>query len=425
MLLNYFKYWKVYLEAVILSTDLSKIRYHFTPCGSTGYDGPTFDQCEEYYNEHTSPIATDRVLFQFDEEDFHGGQGFRIPREDIYNVTIAGAAGGRGLCNILFGHGKVINFQVQLTPDYELLVMVGQKGQSPCDNPPVHSLCHNPPSSLGEANHCNESWYNYTLEGNVNHQIYLYTGGAGGGGASMLRARNVETGELLPQPLVVAGGGGGTSAILSYELFNSENIYKTHINWFRIRNWFNIGRRGFRPLIFSHFSLLSGAGGGWSSLLTASGTDGKSLSQAKHFAEGGLNCDHLQLFESNRFFSNVNGGFGGGGGECGGGGGGGGYTGGAVLNYNNDIPGGGGQSVVLRFENTSITPLVNDSLVLFSINSGDGYVDIVPANCNCSGTCAVNETEDTFECFCPDNTTLAQDGFDCYNDKQEQKLHVC
>jgi hypothetical protein len=42
-------------------------------------------------------------------------------------------------------------------------------------------------------------------------------------------------------------------------------------------------------------------------------------------------------------------------------------------------------------------------------------VDIVPANCNCSGTCAVNETEDMFECFCPDNTTLAQDGFDCLN----------
>ena len=44
-------------------------------------------------------------------------------------------------------------------------------------------------------------------------------------------------------------------------------------------------------------------------------------------------------------------------------------------------------------------------------------MDIVPANCNFSGTCAVNEMEDMFECFCSDSTTLAQDGFDCYYGK--------
>lgn len=45
-----------------------------------------------------SPLATDGVdgvLFQFD--DFRGGQGFQIPREGVYNVTVAEAAGGRGL----------------------------------------------------------------------------------------------------------------------------------------------------------------------------------------------------------------------------------------------------------------------------------------------------------------------------------------
>ena len=179
-------------------TDLSSIRYHFTPCGSTGYAGPTFDQCKAYYHEHImSPIATDGVLFQFDEEHFQGGQGFQIPREDVYNVTIAGAAGGRGLCNIHFGRGTVMDFQIQLTPDYELLVMVGQKGKSPCDKFADHLLCHSPPTSLRDANHCSHSWYNYTLERSVNHQMYLYTGGAGGGGASMLRARNVETGVIF------------------------------------------------------------------------------------------------------------------------------------------------------------------------------------------------------------------------------------
>ena len=113
--------------------------------------------------------------------------------------------------------------------------------------------------------------------------------------------------------------------------------------------------------------------------------------------------------------SEVDGGFGGGGGECGGGGGGGGYTGGAVLDYDNDIPGGGGHSVYVQYPSL----LIHSESVEYSFNDDDGYVEIVPANCNCSGTCAVNETEDTFECFCPDNTTLAQDGFDCYYGKPE------
>ena len=311
-----------------------------------------------------SPIATGGVLFQFDEEHFQGGQGFQIPREDVYNVTIAGAAGGRGLCNIHFGHGTVMDFQIQLTPDYELLVMVGQKGKSPCDKFADHPLCHSPPTSLRDANHCSQSWYNYTLERSVNHQMYLYTGGAGGGRASMLRARNVKTGELFSLPLIIAGGGGGTSAILNYNsTFNlviptgeqhltPEEFYRKHIDRLILESGENYGRRGYRPL--SQISRLSGAGGGWSSELSTSGTDGKSLSQTTHFAEGGLNCDHLKLLDSAGSFSNVDGGFGGGGGECGGGGGGGGYTGGAVLDYSNEIPGGGGESIAFIFHNVSI-----------------------------------------------------------------------
>ena len=84
-----------------------------------------------HYQQILSPIATDGVLLQLD--DFRGGQGFRIPREDEYNVTIAGAAGGRGLCNFFIGRGGTLQFQIRLTPDYELLVMAGQKGRSPCD----------------------------------------------------------------------------------------------------------------------------------------------------------------------------------------------------------------------------------------------------------------------------------------------------
>ena len=223
-----------------------------------------------------SPITTDGVLFQFDKEDFQGGQGFRILREDVYNVTIAGAAGGRGLCNIHFGHGRIMDFQIRLSPDYELLVMVGQRGQSPCDSPSDHLLCQSPPKSEEEADQCDQSWYNM-IRGNV--LLYDFSGGGGGGGGSMLRARNIETGYLFSEPIAVAGGGGGTSAILYYndtvnllknylifelDPLSLEQLYEYHINarFFYVTDLiYGINdTRGYRPP--TRATDLPGAGGG-------------------------------------------------------------------------------------------------------------------------------------------------------------------
>ena len=127
-----------------------------------------------------------------------------------------------------------------------------------------------------------------------------------------------------------------------------------------------------------------------------------------NFAQGGVDCGRSS--SDLQFFEEVNGGFGGGGGECGGGGGGEGFTGGAVLRVGNYIPGGGGHSGVVRSKEL---PILSGVSIFY--NEDEGYVDIVPANCNCTGYCAVNETEDVFECFCPNDTQLAQDGFDCFN----------
>ena len=57
------------------------------------------------------------------------------------------------------------------------------------------------------------------------------------------------------------------------------------------------------------------------------------------------------------------------------------------------------------------------SIMEISLNSEDGYTDIVPVNCNCMGYCSMNETDDTFGCFCPNDTQLAKDGFDCFSGK--------
>ena len=237
----------------------------------------------------------------------------------------------------------------------------------------------------------------------------------------MLRARNTETGYLFPNPIVVAGGGGGTAAILNYNYTVDLLRYHSHFELdplsfeeyhidardFYVSDIFNgtTGARGYRPE--NQGPSLTGAGGGWiSSLGTSSSRDGQSLSQTVCFAEGGFDCDRFA--RNTESTGEADGGFSGGGGECGGG-----YTGGAVLAKKNDIPGGGGHSICVNFSDSPL--IIIDSVPAeYSFNSGDGYVDIVPANCNCSGICAVNETEDTFECFCSDNTTLAQDGFDCY-----------
>lgn len=361
------------------------------------------------------------MLFQFDADNFRGGQGFRIPRDDVYNVTIAGAAGGRGLCNIQFGRGVRYKFQVRLTVDDELLVMVGQKGKSPCDNIPQHPLCWYPPISLESAAQCNHSWYENKT--NITSFLYNFEGGGGGGGASLLGARAVESGELQINPIVVVGGGGGSSAILAYETAanliinrtyeptnSPEKLNQYHLDARSFRFTDVVGgenyTRGFRPL--SQRSVVAGAGGGWLSLLSSTDTDGKSISQSQNFAEGGFDC-----LRNIGPFREVDGGFGGGGGECGAGGGGGGFTGGSVLAVDNIVPGGGGHSVAFSYQNIPIlTPL------RYSLNSKDGYVDIVPANCNCTGYCAVNETDDTFECFCQNNTHLAQDRFDCFQGKE-------
>lgn len=213
--------------------------------------------------------------------------------------------------------------------------MVGQKGRSPCDNPSGHPLCDTPPTNEGTSALCNQTWYdtvnNTTIDGV--RFVYSYTGGGGGGGASMLRARNVENRSPLDFPIAVTGGGGGTSAILNYaamtELISSQTneptmmqlnqSYRYHIDARPFSFTDVIGgrnsTRGYRPL---SQVLLVGAGGGWTSLLSSSDTDGKPIGESLNFAQGGLDCG--RSFPSLQLFEVISGGFGGGSGECGGGG---------------------------------------------------------------------------------------------------------
>ena len=99
---------------------------------------PSPERCAEYYSEIHSPLIRDNLYVPI-RDGYVGAQGFRVPRAGLYNITVAGAAGGRGLCNPEIGQGLVQKIQVELSLRYELLVLVGQRGLGPCsiDTPPA------------------------------------------------------------------------------------------------------------------------------------------------------------------------------------------------------------------------------------------------------------------------------------------------
>ena len=369
-------------------------------------------KCMDNYTKDQSPLIRDKVLFGFGPNAYEGAQGFKVPRSGLYNITVAGAAGGIGVCNFEYGRGLVVQLQANVSSEFDLLVLVGQRGVSPCDINPSHELCGNPPTTVEQSMECGAQWND------------IYSGGAGGGGASMLWQRNATSGEFCSYPFVVAGGGGGSSAILDYdiveeivlelamldyELLNltdcendSELCYQELLNakselWNPELHDYP-GIQGFRYPIND----ISGVGGSFSPQPDQLDEEGGSLSDCEKFAEGGFDCGRGEFFSVE--FEGVYGGFGAGGGGCGEGGGGGGYSGGDVLFYGNAVPGGGGYSTLYGWHD------IPDGD--FSLNDGDGYVEIVPADCGCVYECAVSGEE--FECLCPGETQLAPDQSNCY-----------
>ena len=402
---------------VHLSTELGTIRYHLTTCGSYGRLGPTSDsQCINYYQTKNSPVARDDLILQQTQPPFRGGQLVTLPRTTTYNLTVAGASGGKGLCSPLYGRGVVIRAQANFAKGLQMLVLVGQRGHGPCEfaEPRNDSVC-----SVNNATLCNETWWNDLLSSAGSYrgnEVYQNTGGGGGGGASMIRLKN--EGDLQVFPFIVAAGGGGGAAVLDLDFIKTVNFtHMKNATQMEIYQEFVDGKgeffdrvlsdrqnqRGFiNPLLIGDHT--AGAGGGYvSGLEEIRRVDGSQLAFEDAFAEGGVNCDTASLFPTS--FTDEVGGFGAGGGGCGGGGGGGGQTGGAIVGAGNLSPGGGGYSITQE----------RVKILGYSWNSeGDGYVDIVAADCGCVYECIVYEAKDQFECECPNDTQLAPDLSDCY-----------
>ena len=307
-------------------------------------------------------------------------------RSGWYNLTVAGAAGGRGLCSLYYGRGAVLKVTAYLTAGQDAAILVGQKGTGPCDVDPSLELCQEDPMNVNESENC----FNLLFE-----EAGFFGEGGGGGGASLVVLLN-ET-KLAGLPLVMSGGGGGSGppycdpvpVLLPIEFLNGSLLSGSGENG------------GCTTLDDDACSFRPGVGSGWkgnsSSLMSV---DGQGFIMGDDFAVGGLPC--FANFETY-------GGFGGGGGGCFEGGGGGGYTGGSVFVDLCFVHGEGGTSFVA---NTSSGKEV--ILLDFHTNNDTGFVEIVPVDCGCTGSCVMYES-DQFGCVCPENSVLAPDQSDCYN----------
>jgi hypothetical protein len=134
--------------------------FTFTPCGITGRYGPTLANMKSAYS--ATPWTQNTLYLNCITQGF---QKWTIPATRTYTITIAGAAGGTGQ-TYAGGTGSIFSFNISLTKNDFLTLIVGQMGTS--------------------------------------GSISGYTGGSGGGGSFIYNSSNTV--------LAVAGGGGGAGS---------------------------------------------------------------------------------------------------------------------------------------------------------------------------------------------------------------------
>jgi hypothetical protein len=134
--------------------------HRFTNCGQTGRYGPDFSQCQSAYSG--SEIFKPEYAFSVNS----GYQRWTVPENGTYKISAAGARGGSGNSGYYAGKGIHIQGNFSLSKGDQLIMVVGQMGES-----------------VNLSNH----------------------GGGGGGGSFVVKGSS----RTSATPLLVAGGGGG------------------------------------------------------------------------------------------------------------------------------------------------------------------------------------------------------------------------
>ena len=370
------------------------VSYSFTTCGSRDRQGPTDEECVDYYCNSGSPVCDHLIYISH-----RGSQTFVVPRSGNYTVTIAGASGGHGVCSNYSGLGVKAKETVQLKRGEILLVSVGQQGTSACDGYKDIDVCE----ISNDTEACEHLWN--TLQDSLSPEesdYYLFDGGGGGGGASLLQVFHGNTIQILNDSLlVIAPGGGGAGAIYNIATFlhllnstynNSDDLEALYRNYTYGHAFATFSENANGTAGLQEYINSARAGAGYFSATL-------DVTALENFGYGSTDCTENTV----RFtlFPDTHGGFGGGGGGCNGGGGGGGYTGGSIIVDGAAIPGEGGYSWPYP------------PWPLIGYNDGDGYVELFLESCGCTYNCIIYN-QSSFDCSCPSDTLLALNGLDCY-----------
>ena len=365
--------------------------YRFTTCGSRDREGPTYMECTEHYCNSGSLVCGHLLLF-----DAMGSQLFTVPRSGNYTITIAGASGGHGVCSNYSGLGVIAKETVQFRRGEILRILVGQRGISACEAHQDIDICQ----ASSDTETCENLW-NTTYRVMASEDFYFYDGGGGGGGATLL-----EFITAMPNPTVIAPGGGGAGAIYNVTTFLSslnityndssdlEALYRNYTNGHAFETYSEEADGTTGTQIYNS----ARPGGGYFSYEIDLSVASFTLS---YFGFGTPDCTENTLHFN--IFPDTHGGFGGGGGGCNGGGGGGGYTGGSIIADGAAIAGEGGYS------------WPDPPWPFVDYNDGDGYVELFLESCGCTHNCIIYN-QSSFECSCPSDTLLALNGFDCYTE---------
>lgn len=401
--------------------------FTFTNCDASGREGPSLSRCHDWYdNRYANSLESNQTYNahkdeysltkwwtnnQFFNMETPGIQLWTVPATGLYDVTVAGAGGGRSGGTGSVGSGLVMDFSYNFVKGDRYMLLIGQKGKIGKDYIPntldgyaseLSSSSQRPYASSGGGGTFFVKYYSFPNPGDTNTEAIIDNSAniiaiAGGGSGGQTYAKDVDTASYYEWVKTVADGSynseffglDGSGHDFNMEEITTKGELKT------------AARGGF---IAGENDAASGGGGGggygFNGDLAGYNTQYSTINGVSigilasgaqsfiHGGKGGLNPHVYVNGVINRagLGSASEGGFGGGGaGAEGGSGGGGGYAGGgsdnivedaAILPKNNTIAGGGGsivnKEIIAKNVNFQSITRQNDN----NHNNHNGYIKI-------------------------------------------------
>ena len=116
-----------YIASSFVFADLSLIQHNFSSCGKTGRSGSSYDECVKYYKSQNSTVWK---LLKNRTDILEGAQFFKVPSTRNYDISIAGASGGKGVCSPYVGGGAILHSQRFLDSEQLYVVTIEQLGNN-------------------------------------------------------------------------------------------------------------------------------------------------------------------------------------------------------------------------------------------------------------------------------------------------------